>query len=161
MTHFDRTVSFAYVDLTLPANKRPQLVKKMLSGVFKMFDLGAAKPISPITCFSISNFEEECHCLKTGRSIQKIVIETERNALVKVSPRKKAGTLCSPEASYLIVGRTGSLGRNITSRLAEKGAQRIIVISRTGSKYQRVGMPVWELSATERQSSYTGVIRKR
>ncbi|QSS60369.1 hypothetical protein I7I51_05167 [Histoplasma capsulatum] len=67
MTHFDRNVGFAYVELTLPANKRPQLVKKMLFGVVKMFDLGAAKPISPITCFSISNFEEACHCSKTGR----------------------------------------------------------------------------------------------
>lgn len=65
----------------------------------------------------------------------------------QVCPRKKAGTLCSPEASYLIVGGTGSHGRNITSRLAEKGAQRIIVISRTGSKDQGVGMPVRELSA--------------
>ncbi|KAG5299334.1 polyketide synthase [Histoplasma capsulatum G186AR] len=122
-------------------------MKKMLSGGFKMFGLGAAKPVSPITCLSISNFQEACHCLQAGRSIQKIVIETEKNALVKVCPRKKAGTLCSPEASYLIVGGTGSHGRNITSRLAEKGAQRIIVISRTGSKDQGVGMPVRELSA--------------
>ncbi|KKZ65546.1 hypothetical protein EMCG_08619 [[Emmonsia] crescens] len=147
MIHFERNVSFASVDLTLLANKRPQLMKKLLSRVFKMFEIGTARPISPITRFSISNFEEACHSLQTGRSIGKIVIEAERNALVKVSPRKKAGAMLVPEASYIVVGGTGGLGRNITSWLAKKGARHIIVISRSGGSNKTVGKMVKDLAA--------------
>ncbi|PGH05127.1 hypothetical protein AJ79_06875 [Helicocarpus griseus UAMH5409] len=145
MIQFDKNVSFSSVDLTLLARERPQLMKKVMSEVFKMFEMGTAKAISPITRFSISDFEEACHNLQTGRCIGKIVIEAEKDALVKVFPRKKPGNILSPEASYIVVGGTGGLGRNITSWLAEKGARHIIVISRSGGSDERVKKMVNDL----------------
>ncbi|EEH17875.1 hypothetical protein PABG_00438 [Paracoccidioides brasiliensis Pb03] len=147
MIHFDRNVSFASVDLTLLANKRPQLMKKVLAGVFEMFENGSARSISPITRFSISDLEKACHNLQTGRSIGKIVIEAGKNARVKVYPRKKQGDFLVAEASYIVVGGTGGLGRNITSWLAEKGARHIIVVSRSGASDERVGEMIKELAA--------------
>lgn len=52
-----------------------------------------------------------------------------------------------PEASYIVIGGTGGLGRNITSWLAEKGARHLIVISRSGGSNKTVGKMVKDLAA--------------
>ncbi|KAK2781485.1 Type I Iterative PKS [Onygenales sp. PD_12] len=147
MIHFDRNVSFASVDLTLVADKRPQLMKRLLSDIFMMFEDGSARAISPVSRFSISALEEACHRLQSGHSIGKIVIEAERNALVKVRPKKKPGNLLLSEASYIVVGGTGGLGRAITTWLAKKGARSIVAISRSGASDPRVVQMIDELAA--------------
>lgn len=49
----------------------------------------------------------------------------------KAVPAKLSDTLLREDASYLIIGGTGGLGRSMTRWLARKGAKHIILASRS------------------------------
>ena len=44
-----------------------------------------------------------------------------------------ASTILESDATYLIVGGTGGIGRAITKRMVDRGARNIVLLSRTGS----------------------------
>lgn len=44
-----------------------------------------------------------------------------------------ASTILKRDATYLIVGGTGGIGRAITKRMVDRGARNIVLLSRTGS----------------------------
>lgn len=85
MSRFDDNVSFSSVDLTAIYQKRPLVMKRLLSNVFKLFAKGLARPVAPITSYSVSDVEVAFRSLQGGRVFGKSVIEMQPDALVKVS----------------------------------------------------------------------------
>jgi NAD(P)-dependent dehydrogenase (short-subunit alcohol dehydrogenase family) len=55
---------------------------------------------------------------------------------------------CSPEASYLIVGGLGGIGRSVAEHLARLGAKSLILISRHAESKPQSKALVKELSQT-------------
>lgn len=52
--------------------------------------------------------------------------------LAQAEPTKRATLSCSPAGTYLITGGTGALGVRVAARLADLGARRIVLLSRSG-----------------------------
>ncbi|KAE8355130.1 hypothetical protein BDV28DRAFT_163475 [Aspergillus coremiiformis] len=138
MSRFDDNVSFSSVDLTLITQKRPMLMKRLLSDVFKLFTNGVVRPVAPITSYSVSDVETAFRSLQGGRGMGKSVIEFQPEALVKVYPPQKPPVHLSPTASYLVVGGSGGLGRNIAEWLSRHGAKNVILLSRSGDEKPNV-----------------------
>ncbi|KAF7587147.1 hypothetical protein BBP40_007675 [Aspergillus hancockii] len=112
MSCFDRNVSFSSVDLTVISEKRPKVMRNLLSKVFELFSNGSARPVAPITTYSISDIELAFRGLQGGRSLGKSVIEFQTNAMVKVHPPEKQSFYLSSDASYVVVGGSGGLARS-------------------------------------------------
>ena len=84
MAPFAHNVTFASVDLTAVAAKRPQLMKRLLSDVFDLLRRAMIKPVSPITVFPISDVESAFRSLQSGKNIGKIVVMPRAGDRVKV-----------------------------------------------------------------------------
>lgn len=52
--------------------------------------------------------------------------------LAPTEPGTDAGLECSPGGTYLITGGTGALGLRLAARLADLGARRLVLVSRSG-----------------------------
>ena len=62
----------------------------------------------------------------------------------KVLPAKPQKAIQDPDASYVITGGTGGLGRSITAWLSREGAKHIILLSRSGTRQRGVAQLVKE-----------------
>ena len=60
---------------------------------------------------------------------------------------KKIKPLLRPDATYILVGGTGGLGRSMARWMVAKGARTIVLVSRSGSVTGRVKELVDELEA--------------
>ena len=72
--------------------------------------------------------------MQTGSHIGKIVVEMPDDpAGLPVAKSLKAFSL-SPDASYLLVGGLGGLGRAVTTWMVENGARNFVFLSRSAGK---------------------------
>ncbi|KAF3762831.1 hypothetical protein M406DRAFT_45232 [Cryphonectria parasitica EP155] len=92
-------------------------------------------PIQPMHTFTLDELESAFRLMQSGKSLGKLVI---RNA---VAPDKQVKirrcpvfdrVTFSPDASYLLIGCLGGIGRSITRRLFDKGARSFIMLSPSG-----------------------------
>lgn len=74
MAPFAQNTSFSSVDMTVVAAERPQLMKRLLSDVFKLHREGVLKNI-PVTVFPVSEVESAFRTLQSGKNIGKIVVK--------------------------------------------------------------------------------------
>lgn len=64
--------------------KRPALMKRLLKDVFAMFQSGEVKAVSPRSCYPVSEVHAALSSLQTGRTIGKVAIKMEDEAVIKV-----------------------------------------------------------------------------
>jgi len=61
-----------------------------------------------------------------------------RLMIPKAPPSNKQNQLLRPDASYILIGGTGGLGRSMARWMVGKGAKNIVLISRSGSATGKV-----------------------
>jgi acyl transferase domain-containing protein/NADPH:quinone reductase-like Zn-dependent oxidoreductase len=150
MARFEHNALFASVDLTVVAAERPKIMKRLLLDVFDLMAKGLAKPIAPVTIFPMSNVESAFRTLQSGKIMGKIVLVPKPEDKVRAMP-SKTKSLLKTDATYLIIGGTGGLGRSISRWMIEKGARNIVLISRTGKTTGKVGELIEEATGSGAQ----------
>ncbi|CAM1501901.1 Fc.00g038850.m01.CDS01 [Cosmosporella sp. VM-42] len=133
MAPFIRNVTLASVDLTVIFRQRKELGAQLLSDVMALLRNGNIGQVSPITTFSFSKIEEAFRYMQAGKHMGKIVLVPQEDDIVPVAPMAKTGYRFNPDASYLIVGGFGGLGRSLARRMASQGAKHLILLSRSGA----------------------------
>lgn len=68
---------------------------------------------------------------------------------IQALPAPSPNAINSTNASYLITGGTGGIGRSITRRLAREGAKNIILVSRSGPDQKGIPELLEELQALD------------
>ncbi|KAL2060742.1 hypothetical protein VTL71DRAFT_9384 [Oculimacula yallundae] len=139
MARFEHNAMFASVDLTVVAAERPKIMKRLLADVFDLMGKGLVRPISPITIFPISKVESAFRTLQGGKIMGKIVIVPQPDDQVRAVPCKTPNNLLQGDATYVIIGGTGGLGRSMSRWMIEKGARNIVLLSRSGKSDGKVG----------------------
>ncbi|TVY85582.1 Reducing polyketide synthase [Lachnellula suecica] len=147
MARFEHNAMFASVDLTVVAAERPKIMKRLLSDVFGLINQGLAKPISPITIYPISQVEAAFRTLQGGKIMGKIVIVPRPDDQVRATLSKTPKNLLKADATYIIIGGTGGLGRSMSRWMIGKGARSIVLISRSGSATSKVAELIEEASS--------------
>lgn len=69
------------------------------------------------------------------------------NVRAQATPSKKANKLLRSDATYILIGGTGGLGRSMARWMVGKGARHILLVSRSGSVTGKVKDLVNELAA--------------
>ncbi|KAI0132887.1 polyketide synthase [Xylariales sp. AK1849] len=147
MAPFAKNVTFSSVDLVVVLSERPPLMKRLLSDVFGLYKKGVVRPITPLSVYSVSDVESGFRSLQSGKNLGKIAITFGEEDMVKAVPAKLSDTLLRADASYLIIGGTGGLGRSITRWMARKGAKHIILASRSSRVSETVQTLIQSLAA--------------
>ena len=84
MEKFVDSVSFSAVDLGVVEASKPQLFKRILSDVIKMYGDNSIRLITPISVFPISEVQQAMRLMQSGKHTGKIVIEATSDSTVQV-----------------------------------------------------------------------------
>ncbi|CAL8122739.1 unnamed protein product [Orchesella dallaii] len=106
---------------------------------------GAVRPL-PRSVFSSDQIEEAFRFMATGKHIGKVLLkvrdeDSKEKLLVNAMPR----TYFNPEKSYIIIGGLGGFGLELAGWLIERGATKLVLVSRSGitSGYQDLCVRRW------------------
>ncbi|PYH88738.1 polyketide synthase [Aspergillus ellipticus CBS 707.79] len=126
---FTRNVSFASVDLLTWQARRGPEVARVLAAVGQLLETRRIRPVHPLTVYPISAIEKAFRTMQAGQHMGKIVISVDPQDLVPVVERPPPFAL-RPDASYLIVGGLGGIGRALCEWMVAHGARHLVVMSR-------------------------------
>ena len=148
MGGFARNVSFTSIDLHYVALNNSALKRELAETVLKLTAVGIGGP-APLHFYSVSEVEKALRYMQNGKNTGRILITSRPDDVVLVSPirhlrrwkvsdcEQKSLTLKSAwkfdaNATYLVVGGLGGLGRTVIRWMAERGAKNLIIPSRSG-----------------------------
>lgn len=106
----------------------------MKNGVQAYHTNRPAAPAWPIMQYHITKLGEALQ--RTDRKEHsKVVIIADEEAVVDVSQSLRPVSLTDSNATFLVVGGLGGIGRAIASWLIEKGAQNVLLVSRNAERH--------------------------
>ncbi|KAI1811942.1 hypothetical protein GGS20DRAFT_560344 [Poronia punctata] len=138
MTPFTRCVSIYGIDILQLGKHKGHQVRRALDGAIRLWEQRAVDVVGPITTYPISDMEKAMRTMQSGTHMGKIVLTPRPDDLVKVVSRQKPLRFSGPratEATYLVVGGLGGIGRTIAIWLAERGARHVLLVSRNAETH--------------------------
>ena len=147
MRPFLQNVSFHSLDVRLAERARPGAMRGWLAEIARLYESGAIRPIRPVTAIPIAQVAAGLRKLQSGQNVGKIVLTLGPDAAVlaeKRSPLAVAAsgsgraTLLAPDATYLITGGTGGIGRSLAEWMVREGARHVVLLGRSGSSSPKV-----------------------
>ncbi|KAH6689849.1 KR domain-containing protein [Plectosphaerella plurivora] len=136
MNPFLANRSYAGVDIFQLIVERPDIAGELSRRFIQFYDAGRLQPIDPVTSFESSALENAFRNLQRGDHIGKIAIAVTDNVLRDTTPAAPPAWRIEfdAEATYLLVGGVGGLGKPIAIWLAERGVKNITFLSRSAGK---------------------------
>jgi NADPH:quinone reductase-like Zn-dependent oxidoreductase/ubiquinone/menaquinone biosynthesis C-methylase UbiE/acyl carrier protein len=130
MHTFMRNVSFHCVDLLAWERAKGEEVQQALKHTMKLLAERKLRLIDPISARPISDIEKVFRTMQGGQHMGKLVVSASEKDLVPV--RERASSLkLRHDASYLVVGGLGGIGRRVCDWLVDHGARNLIILSRS------------------------------
>lgn len=130
MRPFDKSVTFASLDLTAIGRLRPNIMRDTMDKVMSLFEAGILTTVYPITTFPITEIEEAFRLIQARKHMGKVVLEVHEGALVKAIPQELDPLSLDTEGTYVIAGGLGGLGREIARMMSAHGARSILLLTR-------------------------------
>nr|ALQ32752.1 putative polyketide synthase [Fusarium anthophilum] len=129
MDLFEANRSFIGIDL---ARFDSASCQKLLERTAAMIEADSIQSIKPVKVFDASDAEGAFRYMQKGVHLGKIVVSIppQSSTLLPVSPRPLQVKL-NAEASYLLVGGLGGLGRAAATWMVQRGARYLIFFSRS------------------------------
>ncbi|KAI1125318.1 acyl transferase domain-containing protein [Nemania abortiva] len=132
MESFEGNRAFFGIEMWPIITKQPRRIRKLIDQFLGYYHTGAIKPIQPIRVFEAADIETAIRTMQKGRHIGKLVVRIpEDTSAIAASPARQGFSLRS-DASYLLVGGLGGLGRSIATWMVENGARHFVFLSRSG-----------------------------
>ncbi|KAI8949442.1 putative polyketide synthase [Xylaria longipes] len=131
---FSRGISFTSLDVPTLLRHRGPNVRRALGEIARLFDQGALKPVHPVAVYPMQDAQAAFRLVQTGAQMGKVVLSAGPDERARVVPRPKGLTArlrLRPDASYLVVGGVGGIGRSVAQWLVDHGAKSLILLSRS------------------------------
>ncbi|KAI0024632.1 hypothetical protein F4780DRAFT_795163 [Xylariomycetidae sp. FL0641] len=144
MDVFAKNITFAAVDvMTL----KPRTTAALLKNVMHLQIEGKIAPPQQLHVFNASEIEKAFRQVQAGELIGRVVISPKAEDVVPQFIQDERPWTFDENASYLIAGGSGGLGRAIMKWMADRGAKHLIVPSRSGASSKAATQLVAELTA--------------
>lgn len=134
MRPFMQDATFTFFNLKHVMADNPILMAEIMKGTFDFLRRGITKPVSPVTIYSISEVEKAFRLMQTGKHRGKIALTWGAHDIVPVLQSPVPSIKLDRDATYVLVGGLGGLGRSLANLLADLGAGCLCFISRSGDK---------------------------
>ena len=108
------------------------MMARILKNSFELVQEGTVGYIKPTTVYKYSEMEKAFRLMQQGKHIGKLVLKVDPKDLVPVIPRNPHPLTLDANATYILVGGLGGIGRALADYLAKNGAKHIAFISRSG-----------------------------
>ncbi|MCJ1249688.1 hypothetical protein MMC30_006914 [Trapelia coarctata] len=134
MFPFAQNVTFSDIDLASLSVQRPELLQKSFRSVMRLFLDQKLQPASPIHTFPVSEVEKAFRYMQTGKNVGKIVVTIQPEDRVLTVLNTKPAYQFNPDATYIISGGLGGVGRSIARWMCSRGARHLLLLSRSGPR---------------------------
>ncbi|KAH6636358.1 hypothetical protein F5144DRAFT_619703 [Chaetomium tenue] len=136
MEPFIRSASFIGFNLEKYDEELPEFefVEKALKQVFELITAGKLRPVGPINVYNYSDVATAFRALQSGKILGKVAMRANPDEMVPVIPRAKHPLTLNPDATYLLAGGLGGIGRSLATMLHSRGARNLAFISRSGGQ---------------------------
>ncbi|KAI0484906.1 hypothetical protein GGR56DRAFT_680801 [Xylariaceae sp. FL0804] len=137
MGGFARNVSFAAVDLVAILKTKFELARELFTTTMGLVADGRLRVPTPLHRYTLAEVEKAFRFMQSGNSTGRIVIVTETgNEYVTKQLVYRSTWRLDADATYVVVGGLGGLGRAIIQWMVSKGAKNFLVPSRSGPSTQ-------------------------
>nr|ALQ32787.1 putative polyketide synthase [Fusarium bulbicola] len=149
MGPFKKSVTFSFFDIGLISLERGRLFSRVLQDVVDLLAKGSITPPQPLHVYSYSEIQDAFRIMQSGSHMGKLVLKAIYDDVVmvsyeqlkenintntfKVEPSRKPTYHFDPEATYLLSGGLGGLGRSAARWMTSRGAKNLILLSRSGT----------------------------
>lgn len=123
-------ISMCVVDVDRLAVQKPEIHSQAMTEIAELFGQGKLW-VPEITEFPISKVTDALKFMTRGAYCGKIVLRMEGERIPSLPPRQAS---FRPDASYLISAGASGFGLEIASWMAQRGAQHLVLLSRSGCK---------------------------
>ena len=137
-----RNISLHVVDLAALVEERPDLAHEMMAELIAQFEARALEP-PKVAVFPAGKVTEAFRIFAEARHVGKIAVDLNDPAL-QVRMARDALPL-DPRATYLVTGGLSGFGFEIGRQLAEAGAGRVVLVSRSGAPSEQVKQSIARL----------------
>jgi acyl transferase domain-containing protein/NADPH:quinone reductase-like Zn-dependent oxidoreductase len=134
MAKFEQNVSFFAVDLRQILAVRKNVTQKLIAAIMRLFEAGEISCPHPRHLYPVSAMEDAFRYLQSGKNIGRIVINNTPDEIVPKFLAARPVWAFDPQASYMIAGGLGGIGRAICRWMARRGVKNLILPSRSGPK---------------------------
>ncbi|KAL4941793.1 hypothetical protein BDV06DRAFT_222783 [Aspergillus oleicola] len=147
MDVFRRNATFASFDLEVLSKGQPEIIGQLMAEIQELYEQGSIKPIEH-TKYHLSEIDKALTTFAKGAHVGKFVVsydlEVEAGIRYLRSPFMFA---FDPDASYLLVGCLGGLGRSFIRWAVQQGARQLLCLSRSGAAGPEAQALIGELTA--------------
>jgi NADPH:quinone reductase-like Zn-dependent oxidoreductase len=133
MEKFLQNTRFASVNIDRIEQTNPMLCAELMEESFQLVRQGVTKLSTHLTVYPASQIEDAFRLMQSGKHSGKIVISLDTEEPVPIWQSSKDSLVLNPDATYLIAGGLGGLGRSLATLMVEHGARNIALISRSGN----------------------------
>lgn len=155
-----KNASFITVDMLAMAAERPQMLKRIVIKVTELLEQGKLQPILSVGVYPFSQAQQVFQALQEHHEAgqQKCVLVPRDEDMVMAPPYHgpASRTIFKSDATYLIVGGTGGLGRGMARWMVQNGACNIVLLSRSAT----ITPAVEKLVNEAKQSGAQVLVRK-
>ncbi|KAK3688033.1 hypothetical protein B0T22DRAFT_425418 [Podospora appendiculata] len=148
MSLFEQNRAFFGVDVGAIKNKNPRKSRDILRRCIDYYKTGSIQPIRPIQLLDVADMPSAIRTMQKGQHIGKLIVQMpEDDSTLDATPARELKFLLRSDASYLLAGGLGGLGRSISTWMAEHGAKNLVFISRGDGKRPNDVALIQELDA--------------
>ncbi|KAI1873888.1 uncharacterized protein JN550_003157 [Neoarthrinium moseri] len=129
-----RNVSYTCVDMDVVATMRAEIVQEALTTVSSLLATGKLQPIQDVQNMGFSEIQKalvQCRD-RSSKPPSMFVFSPEDNETVPIGIRPIGNYRFPENASYLLIGGFGGIGRRVSSWMQSRGARNFIFLSRSG-----------------------------
>lgn len=131
MYPFIRNATFTGLDLSTVVNDTGRIKIDMLQEIFNLMEAGVLRPSYPVQAFPVDQAEQAFRLLVSGKSSGKIVLTMDSGAVVPFRESGSSAYRFAGNATYVIAGGLGGIGRQIALWMARRGARHLLLLTRT------------------------------
>ncbi|KAH8883307.1 phenolpthiocerol synthesis polyketide synthase ppsA [Thozetella sp. PMI_491] len=135
--------------LPFAKNHNLPLTRWLLNEIRSLAESGDIHLPQPIHIYGRQHIEDALRTLQIGKHIGKIVItyETESMAVVPIVRSSRPDYYFDSNATYVIAGGLGGLGRSVARWIVDRGARHLLLLSRSGATSEEAKALLAELRA--------------
>ncbi|KAL4934768.1 hypothetical protein BDV06DRAFT_235231 [Aspergillus oleicola] len=123
-----KNITYSSFDLSLALERSSSLVEALMASVEQMLVTSQIRAPGPISRFPASSVEDAFQCVQGGKIGGKVVVEMNEGELLSVVPSTAPSCRFYGDASYVIVGGFGGLGKSTTRWMIDRGAKYLILL---------------------------------
>lgn len=145
MRPFSNVTTFTFCNILALMQQDPDAMGVILKETFDLVRQGVLTAPSPTTIFPVERVQEAFRMMQQGKHRGKLVLSFAEDSKAAVLCEAKESLRLDPNATYLIVGGLGGLGRSMARQFIASGARHLAFISRSGSSTPQAQAVVTEL----------------